>query len=111
LAEFGPDKFEIVFPPSSILAEPPVALVDKVVDRKGTRAVADAYLHFLYSPLAQNLIGKNFYRPCNPAAAARYAGQFPNIPMVTIDGAFGGWRKAQATHFADGGIFDQIHKA
>jgi sulfate transport system substrate-binding protein len=93
----------------SILAEPPVALVDKVVDRKGTRVVAEGYLKFLYSPLAQDLIGKNFYRPRNPEYAAKYAKQFPNIPMVTI-ASFGGWTKAQATHFADGGVFDQIYK-
>jgi sulfate/thiosulfate-binding protein len=111
LAEFGADKLEIVTPPISILAEPPVALVDKVVDRKGTRTVATGYLNFLYSPLAQDLIGKNFYRPRNSQAAAKYAGRFPKIPMVTIADTFGGWAKAQATHFADGGVFDQIHKA
>jgi sulfate transport system substrate-binding protein len=111
LAEFGADKFDIVAPPSSILAEPPVALVDKVVDRKGTRTVALGYLNFLYSPLAQDLIGKNHYRPRDRAAAAKYAAQFPMIPMVTIDDTFGGWKKAQATHFADGGVFDQIHKS
>ena len=110
LAEFGADKFDIVTPPTSILAEPPVALVDKVVDRKGTRTVATGYLNFLYSPLAQDLIGKNFYRPRNPTAAAKYASQFPKIPMVTIADTFGGWAKAQATHFADGGVFDQIHR-
>jgi sulfate/thiosulfate transport system substrate-binding protein len=111
LAEFGADKFDIVTPPTSILAEPPVALVDKNVDRKGSRTVATGYLNFLYSPLAQDLIGKNFYRPRNPHAAAKYASQFPKIPMVTIKDTFGGWTKAQATHFADGGVFDQIHKA
>jgi|BarGraIncu00222A_1022003.scaffolds.fasta_scaffold53031_2 sulfate transport system substrate-binding protein len=109
LTELGPGKVEIVYPSMSILAEPPVALVDKVVDRKGTRAVAEGYLKFLYSPLAQDLIGKNFYRPRNPEYAAKYAKQFPNIPMVTI-ASFGGWTKAQATHFADGGVFDQIYK-
>jgi sulfate/thiosulfate-binding protein len=109
LAEFGADKFEIVVPPISILAEPPVALVDKVVDRKGTRTVAQGYLNFLYSPLAQDLIGKNFYRPRNPQAAAKYAGRFPKIPMATV-AEFGGWTKAQAIHFASGGVFDQIHK-
>jgi sulfate transport system substrate-binding protein len=109
LAEFGADKFEIVVPPISILAEPPVALVDKVADRKGTRTVAQGYLNFLYSPLAQDLIGKNFYRPRNPQAAAKYAARFPKIPMATI-AEFGGWTKAQATHFANGGVFDQIHK-
>jgi len=110
LAEFGADKFEIVTPPISILAEPPVALVDKVADRKGTRQVATGYLNFLYSPLAQDLIGKNYYRPRDRAAAAKYAARFPNIPMVTVADAFGGWTRAQATHFADGGVFDQIHK-
>ena len=111
LAEFGADKFEIVIPPTSILAEPPVALVDKVVDRKGTRQVAAEYLNFLYTPEAQDLIGKNFYRPQDAAAAAKYAARFPKIPMVTINDTFGGWAKAQATHFADGGVFDQIQKA
>jgi sulfate/thiosulfate transport system substrate-binding protein len=110
-AEFGADKFDIVFPPISILAEPPVALVDKVVDRKGTRAVAQGYLNFLYSPRAQDLIGKNYYRPRNAQAVAKYAGRFPAIPMVTIDDTFGGWARAQATHFADGGVFDQIHRS
>ncbi|HEY2708656.1 MAG TPA: sulfate ABC transporter substrate-binding protein [Caulobacteraceae bacterium] len=109
-AEFGADKFDIVTPPISILAEPPVALVDKVAARKGTTTIAQGYLNFLYSPLAQDLIGKNFYRPRNPQSAAKYAGRFPKIPMVTIDDTFGGWTKAQATHFADGGTFDQIHK-
>ena len=110
LAEFGESKFDIVVPPISILAEPPVALVDKVVDRKGTRTVAQGYLNFLYSPLAQDLIGKNFYRPRNSQAAAKYAARFPKIPMVTIADTFGGWTRAQATHFADGGVFDQIRK-
>jgi sulfate/thiosulfate transport system substrate-binding protein len=109
LAELGPGKVEIVYPSMSILAEPPVAVVDKVVDRKGTRVAAEAYLKFLYSPQAQDLIGKNFYRPRNPEAAAKYDSRFPKIPMVTI-AAFGGWTKAQATHFADGGVFDQIYK-
>ena len=109
LNELGSDKVQIVYPSMSILAEPPVALVDKVVDRKGTRAVANGYLEFLYSPLAQDLIGKNYYRPRNPAAIAKYAGRFPNIPMVTI-AEFGGWTRAQAVHFADGGVFDQIYK-
>ena len=111
LAEFGADKFEIVTPPISILAEPPVALVDKVADRRGTHTVAQGYLNFLYSPHAQDLIGKNFYRPRNPQAAAKYAERFPKIPMVTIDDTFGGWTKAQATHFADGGVFDQMHRS
>ena len=109
LEEMGRDKVEIVVPPSSILAEPPVAMVDKVVDQKGTRAAAEAYLKGLYSDAGQDIIGKNFYRPRNPAALAKYAGQFPKIPLVTI-GELGGWKKAQATHFADGGVFDQIYK-
>lgn len=107
--EFG-DKFDIVFPSSSILAEPPVALVDKVVDRKKTRTIAEGYLNFLYSPLAQDIIGENWYRPRNEAAAAKYASRFPKIPLVTVDNTFGGWTKAQATHFGDGGVFDQIYK-
>jgi sulfate transport system substrate-binding protein len=108
LAEY-PGQFEIVAPSVSVLAEPPVAIVDKIVDRRRTRAVAEGYLNFLYSPLAQDLIGQNHYRPRNPAALAKYAAKFPKIPLVTIDGQFGGWRKAQATFFADGGVFDQIY--
>jgi sulfate/thiosulfate-binding protein len=107
--EFG-DKFDIVFPSSSILAEPPVALVDKVVDRKKSRVIAEGYLNFLYSPLAQDIIGENWYRPRGEAAAAKYASRFPKIPLVTVDNTFGGWTKAQATHFGDGGVFDQIYK-
>jgi sulfate/thiosulfate-binding protein len=108
-AEF-PGKFDIVVPTVSVLAEPPVAIVDKVVDRKKTRTVAEGYLNFLYSPLAQDIIGQNHYRPRNPAAAAKFASKFPKIPLATIDADFGGWRKAQATFFADGGVFDQIYK-
>ena len=107
--EFGP-KFDIVYPSVSILAEPPVALVDKVVDRKKTRTVAEGYLNFLYSPLAQDLIGKNHYRPRNPQALAKYGAKFRNIPLVTIDDTFGGWKKAQKIHFADGGVFDRIYR-
>jgi sulfate/thiosulfate-binding protein len=110
LAELGRDKFQIVYPTRSILAEPPVALVDRTVDRRKTRTIAEGYLNFLYSPLAQDIIGKNYYRPRNPAAAAKYAFQFPKIPLVTIDDTFGGWRKAQATHFDDGGVFDKIYQ-
>ena len=109
LEEFGPN-FEIIYPSSSILAEPPVALVDKNVDRHGTRTLAEGYLNFLYSPLAQDIIAKNHYRPRNAAAAAKYAANFKQIPLVTIDEAFGGWKKAQAAHFADGGVFDKIYK-
>jgi sulfate transport system substrate-binding protein len=104
-----PGKFEIIAPSVSILAEPPVSLVDKVVDRRHTRTVADGYLRFLYSPLAQDLIGQNHYRPRNRAALAKFGAKFPKIPLATIDGQFGGWRKAQATFFADGGVFDQIY--
>ncbi|WP_426011118.1 sulfate ABC transporter substrate-binding protein [Caulobacter sp. DWR2-3-1b2] len=105
-----PGKFDIVYPSISILAEPPVAIIDKNVDRHKTRLAAEGYLNFLYSPIAQDLIGKNHYRPRNAAAAAKYAGKFKNIPLVTIDDTFGGWKKAQATHFADGGFFDKIFK-
>ena len=109
IEEFGPN-YEIVYPSSSILAEPPVALLDKNVDRHGTRTLAEGYLNFLYSPLAQDIIAKNHYRPRNAAAAAKYATNFKPIPLVTIDEAFGGWKKAQAAHFADGGVFDKIYK-
>ena len=109
LAEFGSAKFDIVYPPSSILAEPPVAVVDKVVDKRGTRKVAEAYLQYLYSPEGQDIAARNFYRPVDPATAAKYAAQFPKIALFTIDNTFGGWTKAQKTHFADGGVFDQIY--
>ncbi len=103
LKEFGSDKFEIVYPPTSILAEPPVAVVDKVVDKRGTRKVAEAYLEYLYSPVGQEIAAKNFYRPIDDNVAAKYAAQFPKIALFTIDEVFGGWVKAQKTHFADGG--------
>ncbi|HVY86551.1 MAG TPA: sulfate ABC transporter substrate-binding protein [Caulobacterales bacterium] len=106
--EFGADNFDIIYPPTSILAEPSVAVVDRVVDRKGTRAVATAYLSNLYSDAGQDIAARNFYRPRNPQVLARYRAQFPDVQLVTIDNAFGGWARAQATHFADGGIFDQI---
>jgi sulfate/thiosulfate-binding protein len=109
LDEFGPN-FDIVYPSSSILAEPPVALLDKNVDRHKTRLVATGYLNFLYSPLAQDIIGKHHYRPRDPKAVAKYAASFKQIPLVTIDQAFGGWTKATAVHFAEGGLFDQIYK-
>jgi sulfate transport system substrate-binding protein len=109
LKELGPGRFEIVTPPQSIRAEPPVALVDKVVDKRGTRAVAQAYLEYLYSPEGQDLIGRNHFRPIDPAAAARYAKQYPELALFTIDELFGGWSRAQKTHFADGGVFDQIY--
>jgi sulfate transport system substrate-binding protein len=109
LAEFGADKFQIVTPPFSILAEPSVALVDRNADRHGTRAIAEAYLRFLYTREAQEVIARNFYRPRDAHVAARYAGQFPRLALVTIDDPmFGGWARAQKVHFDDGGIFDQI---
>jgi sulfate/thiosulfate transport system substrate-binding protein len=108
--ELGKDKFDIVYPSLSILAEPPVTLVDKNVDKKGTRAAAEAYLKFLYTPKAQELAAKHFYRPIDATVAAKHAAQFPKIPLVTVDEAFGGWQKAQAKHFADGGVFDQIYQ-
>jgi sulfate transport system substrate-binding protein len=109
--EFGADKFDIVYPPTSILAEPPVSVVDKVVDKRGTRAVATAYLEYLYSPEGQEIAARHFYRPIDPAIAAKYAAKFPKISLFTIDEVFGGWAKAQKTHFADGGVFDQIYTA
>jgi sulfate/thiosulfate transport system substrate-binding protein len=106
--ELGPDKFELVLPSLSILAQPPVTVVDKVVDRKGTREVATAYLQYLYSPEGQDIAGRHYYRPTDPTVAARYAAQFPRIALLDINTAFGGWAQAQKLHFADGGIFDQI---
>ncbi|MFZ5505146.1 MAG: sulfate ABC transporter substrate-binding protein [Pseudomonadota bacterium] len=106
--ELGPDKFGIVTPSLSILAEPPVSVVDKVVDKRGTRAVATAYLEYLYSPEGQELAAKNYYRPIDPKVAAKYAKTFAPVKLFTIDDEFGGWTKAQKTHFADGGVFDQI---
>jgi sulfate/thiosulfate-binding protein len=108
--ELGPDQVEIVVPSSSILAQPPVAVIDKNVDDHGTRKVAEAYLEYLYTPEAQEIAAKNFYRPIDKAVAAKYKSQFPDIPMVTIDDTFGGWQEAQKKHFADGGIFDQIYR-
>jgi sulfate transport system substrate-binding protein len=110
LQEFGSDKFEIVTPPQSILAEPPVSVVDQVVDRHGTRAIAEAYLNFIYSEEGQEIAARNFYRPRLKAVADRHANQFPPIDLFTVDQVFGGWQKAQAEHFADGGIFDQIYQ-
>jgi sulfate/thiosulfate transport system substrate-binding protein len=108
--EFGAGKFDIVTPSLSILAEPPVALVDRNADKHKTRAVAEAYLKFLYTPAAQDIIGKNFYRPRDPAALAKYKSTFPTLPLLTIDDPmFAGWKKVQAQHFADGGIFDKIY--
>ncbi len=103
------DKVDIVVPSLSILAEPPVAVVDRVVDKKGTRAVAEAYLQYLYTPEGQEIAAKNHYRPRDPQVAARYAGSFAQTTLFTIDEVFGGWQKAQTTHFVDGGTFDQIY--
>jgi sulfate/thiosulfate-binding protein len=108
--EFGAGKFETVVPSSSILAEPPVAVVDRVAERKGTTEVAKAYLEYLYSDEGQDIAGRNFYRPRNQAIAAKYASVFPKLELFTIDDVFGGWTAAQKTHFADGGIFDQIYQ-
>jgi sulfate/thiosulfate-binding protein len=109
IRELGPDKVDVVFPPFSILAEPPVAVVDKVVDKKGTRAVAQAYLEYLYSPEGQAIAAKHYYRPRDKAALAKAPVKFPELKLVTIDEVFGGWQKAQKAHFADGGVFDQIY--
>ncbi|AAK22273.1 sulfate ABC transporter substrate-binding protein [Caulobacter vibrioides] len=105
-----PGQYELVYPSLSILAEPPVALIDKNVDRRKTRIVAQGYLNFLYSPLAQEFIAKHHYRPRNPQVAAKYANKFKTIPLVTIDNTFGGWKKAQVTHFDDGAVFDRIYQ-
>ena len=110
LKEFGANKFDIVYPPVSILAEPPVAVVDKVVDKHGTRKLAEEYLKYLYSPEGQDIAAKNYYRPIDAKVAAKYAKQFPKIALFTIDDTFGGWQKAQKAHFADGGLFDQIYQ-
>lgn len=108
LKELGPDKFEIVTPSISILAEPPVTLVDKVVDRKGTRKVATAYLEYLYSPEGQDIAGKHYYRPIDPSASSKYVKAFGKVNLVTISQIFGTWGEIQKRHFSDGGIFDQI---
>jgi sulfate transport system substrate-binding protein len=108
LKEFGADKFEIVTPPLSILAEPPVAVVDKNANRHGTAAVAQSYLEYLYSDEGQEIAAKNFYRPRNQTVADKYAANFTQLKLITVDQEFGGWQKAQQTHFADGGVFDQI---
>jgi sulfate/thiosulfate transport system substrate-binding protein len=107
--EFGADKFEIVVPSLSILAEPPVTLVDKVADKRGTRQVAEAYLEYLYSPEGQEIAAKHFYRPRLAEAAKKYEKQFPRVNLFSIDDLFGGWQKAQKAHFNDGGVFDHIY--
>jgi sulfate transport system substrate-binding protein len=108
--EFGADQFETVVPSVSILAEPPVAVVETVAARKGTTEVAKAYLDYLYSDEGQEIAGRNYYRPRNQAIAAKYASVFPKIELFTIQDVFGGWTAAQKTHFADGGVFDQIYQ-
>jgi sulfate transport system substrate-binding protein len=108
--ELGVGKFEIVVPSVSILAEPPVAVVDKIATKKGTTEVAEAYLKFLYSPEGQKLAAKHYYRPREVSATQEAGTKFPNVKLFTIDEAFGGWGKAQKTHFSDGGTFDQIYQ-
>ncbi len=110
IQEAGPGKFEIIYPSVSMLAEPPVAVLDANADRHGTRKVAEAYLNFLYSRQGQEIEAKNFYRPRDVQILAAHGTEFPKLKLYTVDYAFGGWQKAQATHFADGGVFDQIYK-
>jgi len=110
IKELGPDKFDIVAPSLSILAEPPVAVVDKNVDKRGTRKVAEAYLQYLYSDEGQEIAAQNYYRPISEKVAKKYASQFPKVKLFTIDDVFGGWTKAQPAHFGDGGTFDQIYQ-
>jgi sulfate/thiosulfate-binding protein len=110
IKELGPDQVEMIVPSISILAEPPVALVDTVVDRKGTRQVAEAYLHFLYTPVGQDLAAKHYFRPRDPVVAEKHRGEFQALTTFSIDVAFGGWSKAQQQHFADGGIYDRIYR-
>jgi sulfate transport system substrate-binding protein len=108
--DIGQDKFEIVVPSVSILCEPTVSIVDKVVDKKGTRAVAQAYLEYFYSPEGQEIAAKRYYRPRSEAVAKKYSSQFPKVKLFTLAEIIGGWQKAQKTHFADGGVFDQIYQ-
>ena len=108
--ELGPDKFEIVVPPLSILAEPPVTVVDKVVDRRGTREAVEAYLAYLYTEEGQEIAARNYYRPRLQSVAEKYKDLFPEVELVTIDDYFGGWKNAQEKFFSDGGVFDQIYK-
>jgi sulfate/thiosulfate-binding protein len=108
--EFGKDKFEIVSPPLSVLAEPPVSVVDAVADRKGTRAVAEAYLKYWYTREGQEIAARNYYRPRDPEIAREYENSFAKVELFTIDDVFGGWTRAQKEHFGEGGVFDQIYK-
>jgi len=111
MRELGPERVQLIAPSISILAEPPVALVDTVVDRKGTRQIAEAYLHFLYTPAGQELAAKHYFRPRDAAIAHKYRDRFQTLKLFSIDEAFGGWTKAQQQHFADGGVFDRITRA
>jgi sulfate transport system substrate-binding protein len=111
LKEFGQDRFDIVYPPESILAEPPVAVVEKNAAKHGTTQLATEYLKYLYSDEGQEIAARNFYRPRNERIAAKYASNFPKLALFTIDRLFGGWQKAQQKHFADGGVFDQIYQS
>jgi len=106
----GKNKFEIITPSISMLAEPSVAVIDKNVDKHGTRAAAEAYLQFLYTPEGQDIAAKHHYRPRDPAVSKRFENSFAKVALITIDGEFGGWQKAQKEHFADGGTFDQIYQ-
>jgi sulfate/thiosulfate transport system substrate-binding protein len=108
--ELGKGQYEIITPSISILAEPPVTWVDKVVKRRGTEAAAKAYLEFLYSPQGQEIAAKHYYRPRNEAVAKKFEQQFAKVSLFTIDELFGGWQKAQKAHFSDGGVFDQIYQ-
>ena len=110
IKELGPDKVEIVAPSLSILAEPPIAVVDKVVDRRGTRKQAEAYLQYLYTEEGQEIAAQNYYRPTNEKITKKYASQYPKVKLITVEEIAGNWTKAQKTHFADGGIFDQIYQ-
>ncbi len=111
IEEFGADHYEIVVPSASILAEPTVAMVDGVVDARGTRMVTEAYLRFLYSPAAQEIAARNYYRPQLPETAKKFASRFPSLALFTVDQMFGGWANAQKAHFEDGGIFDQVYRS
>jgi sulfate/thiosulfate-binding protein len=110
IKQFGPDKYQVIYPSISVLAEPPVAWIDKVDRRHGTAAISKAYLEFLYTPAGQEIIAQNFFRPRDKTVAAKYASQFPSLPMLTIDSDFGGWKHAQPKFFADGGVFDKIYQ-
>jgi sulfate/thiosulfate transport system substrate-binding protein len=110
IKELGPGKFEVVAPSISILAEPPVSVNDKVANKHGTKAVAQAYLEYLYAEAGQEIAARHFYRPRLASVAAKYQAQFPKVTLLTIDDVFGGWKKAHAAHFADGALFDQIYQ-